>query len=398
VENGVFILPPPCDLAASSTDEPLLAVDRSVARNSATVSLPFIGGAENRLASVTVESLLTERPSRFNPLMIVGPTGTGKTHLARGLAECWSAHHGESAVSVQFFTASDFAAELQAAIAAEKRSEFQNRIRSASLLVIDNLTQLQSRRSAQLDLIYSLDCVIDCGGQVVVTSSTSPERIAGLATDLRSRLAAGLTLPLVLPGAAARLALIERMAELRSIPITPSAARALADCPGAAAPELLGALLDLDMHSRLTLDADSDESERGKISGRALAFGAAAQAPQLVERTIDARAVRQFLAVRRSKLQPSLRSIARQAAKYFGLRVAELLSPSRRRAVVHARGIAMYLGRQLSSKSLEQLGKHFGGRDHTTVLHSYRLIESRLRSDPATRRAVADIRKSLAHV
>ena len=114
-------------------------------------------------------------------------------------------------------------------------------------------------------------------------------------------------------------------------------------------------------------------------------------------RSIDTRAVRQWLADRRLRLQPSLRTIAKLAAKYFGLRVAELLSPSRRRAVVQARGIAMYLGRQLTAKSLEQLGKHFGGRDHTTVLHSYRSIEARLRSDPTTRRAVSDIRKVLAH-
>jgi chromosomal replication initiator protein len=137
--------------------------------------------------------------------------------------------------------------------------------------------------------------------------------------------------------------------------------------------------MQLDMQSRLTLNSSEDSK----------AFGGA--------RSIDARAVRQWLADRRLQLRPSLRTIAKLAAKYFGLRVAELTSPSRRRAVVQARGIAMYLGRQLTAKSLEQLGNHFGGRDHTTVLHNYRSIEARLCSDPTTRRAVSDIRKALAH-
>jgi chromosomal replication initiator protein len=401
VENGVFTIPLSANLAiaeaaaphADPAGESALATKRgrSVAAANDTKSpailpfattLDFIAGPENRLAAVAIESLLQERPSHYNPLVLLGAPGTGKSHLARGLSDCWATRHSLPPASVVYFAAADFANDLKAAIEDEATQRFRERVREASLLVIENLSQLQTRHVAQQELIHSLDAVVNQGGQVVVTSHTSPERIANFSPDLCSRLAAGLTVPLTAPAAATRLAIVERLAELRSIPITAPAARVLADGLNGIAPELLGALLQLDVQSQLTLDSAAASSDSNNEIGA---------------RTIDNRAVRQWLADRRLRLQPSLRTIANLAAKYFGLRVAELISPSRRRAVVQARAIAMYLGRQLTAKSLEQLGKHFGGRDHTTVLHSYRSIEARLQSDPTTRRAVADIRKALAH-
>jgi chromosomal replication initiator protein len=187
-----------------------------------------------------------------------------------------------------------------------------------------------------------------------------------LSPALRSRLSAGLIVSLVPPAAAARLALIERFASLRRIALPTAAARTLADGLSATAPELSGALAELQ------LQADFDQS------------------------SIDVSGVRRFLADRQLQLRPSLRTIASRAAKYFGLRMSDLKSSSRRRAVVQARGVAIYLARQLTDKSLKQIGDYFGGRDHTTVLHSVHSTESRLRSDPTSRRAAAEIRKLIA--
>lgn len=371
VEHGVFSIPLAGNFAVADVSPP--GAREPISR------LDFIAGPENRLAALAVDSLFDGPHLRFNPLVIVGPSGTGKTHLVRGIVERWISRDEKSAGGVLYFNGSDFANQLKAAIDADAVRQFQSHVRSAALLVIDDLTQLQSRRPAQQELISTLDAIIDHGGQIVAASRTPPERISNFPAALRSRLVAGLVVPLVAPAAATRLALVERLAQSRSIPIVPSAARALADGLNVTAPELLGALMELDMRSRLSLAGDVEESTA-----------------DIAPRTIDSRAVRQWLAERRLQCQPSLGTIARVAAKHFGLRVAQLLSPSRQRAVVQARGVAMYLGRQLTAKSLEQLGKHFGGRDHTTVLHSYRSIEERLRSDPAIRRAVSDIRRSLA--
>ncbi|HEX3998630.1 MAG TPA: DnaA/Hda family protein [Pirellulales bacterium] len=429
MEDGVFIIPLSADLAPADVDAPPAEPARECAasarrdraaspvrkakspatagavamslgnRPSASpISLEFIAGPENRLAAVAIESLLQDRPSKFNPLVIVGLPGVGKSHLARGLADRWASHHRLPPASVAYFNASDFAQELNAVIAAESTPAFQRRIRNVSLLVIEGLAQLQNRRAAQLELVHSLDAIVDQGGQVVITSSTPPERITGLSPDLRGRLAAGLLLPLRAPTLATRLAIVERLARLRAIPITAPALRALADGLNGTVPELLGALVELDVRSELTLGSeprDEAVANSGSVANENIAC--AIVASEIAPRCVDAKAVRQWLADRRLRLQPTLRTISVLAAKYFGLRVAELSSPSRQRTVVQARAIAMYLGRQLTAKSLQQLGQHFGGRDHTTVLHNYRSIESRLQSDPATRRAVSDLRRALAH-
>ena len=270
--------------------------------------------------------------------------------------------------SVVYSTASEFSQSVKAAIEADTPADFRREKRGSSLLVIEDLTQLANRRVAQQELLHTLDVILDHQGQVIFTSRVMPEKIPGLSPALCSRLSGGLAVPLAPPATAARLACIERFAQARNVDLPAPAVRLLASGLSVTVPELFGAVTELHMQS------------------------------QLDGQPLDAARVRRWLADRQLRLRPSLRMIARLSAKYFGLRVTELTSPSRRRNVVQARAVAMYLARQLTGKSLEQVGTHFGGRDHTTVLHNCRSIESRVRGDPTTRRAVGDIRKMLAHV
>jgi chromosomal replication initiator protein len=317
------------------------------------------------LIGVAVAALLDENEPRYNPLVIYGPPGTGKSHIARGLAAKGLLRNG-AAGDVVFTTGADFARLLHEAIEARTTARFRSRFRGASLFILDDLTQLATKRIAQQELIHTLDAIIAGGGQVVIASRTAPVQLSALAAGLRSRLSAGLAVSLAPPAAAARLALVERLAALRRIALPESAARILADGLSATAPELSGALAELQVQ------ADVEQT------------------------SIDAGRVRRFLAERQVRLRPSLRTITGLSAKYFCLRISDLTSASRRRAVVQARAIAVFLARQLTAKSLEQIGAYFGGRDHTTVLHSFRAIEARVRTDPATRRAVSDIRKRIA--
>jgi chromosomal replication initiator protein len=326
----------------------------------------FLAGAENRLIGVAIAAVLDEREPRYNPLVIHGPSGAGKTHLARGLAARRMDERGAKSQSVVYVTGADFARLLGDAIDARETAKFRDQFRGASLLILDDLTALATRRVSQQELIHTLDAVIGGGGQVVVTSRAAPDRIATLLPALRSRLSAGLTVSLALPAAPARLAPVERFAAVRRIALPATAARSLAEGLSATVPELSGALTEL--HWQAAREGSS----------------------------IDAARVGRFLADRQLRLRPSLRTITAMSAKYFGLRMSDLTGPSRRRGIVQARAAAMYLARELTGKSLAELGAHFGRRDHTTVLHSVRLIESRLRADPTTKRAIAEIRKLIA--
>jgi chromosomal replication initiator protein len=380
VVDRVFSIPLVADLPLADADSgsiSLAAEPRSAppsanrassgdrARSGDRASCEFLAGPENRLLGVAVAALLDENEPRYNPLVIYGPPGTGKSHIARGLAAKRMLRNG-SAGEVVFTTGADFARLLHEAIEGRTTARFRSRFRGASLFILDELTQLATKRVAQQELIHTLEAIIAAGGQVVIASRTAPEQMSALAAGLRGRLSAGLAVSLAPPAAAARLALVERFAALRRIAIPESAARTLADGLSATAPELSGALAELQMQA------------------------------EVEQTSIDVKRVRRFLAERQVRLRPSLRTIAGLSAKYFCLRISDLTSASRRRAVVQARAIAVFLARQLTGKSLEQIGAYFGGRDHTTVLHSFRSIEARVRTDPTTRRAVSDIRKRIA--
>jgi chromosomal replication initiator protein len=209
--------------------------------------------------------------------------------------------------------------------------------------------------------------VLQQQGQVVVTTCLAPRHIAGIPPALAARLAGGLVLTLSPPGPAARRALVEQFSRLCGLELLPSASRLLAEGLAVTPPELMGAVTELSI--RCKTDGEPITTDRVRE------FLAASQAAQAV--------------------RPTIRSIARLSAQYFGLKLSDLTSATRRRAVVQARNVAIYLARQVSGNSLEQLGAYFGGRDHTTILHGYRTIESRCRTDPTIRQALSELRRLL---
>ena len=321
---------------------------------------PFLIGPENRLVEPAIRAVLGERPSHYNPLVLLGPSGTGKSHLARGIFDQWrGANPKKRAV---YTTAADFARELADAIDTQDTDEMRARYRKAGLVVIEDIGSLGTKPVAQEELVHVLDALSASGSQVVVTALAPIGQLSGISARLRSRLEAGLTVPLSLPGATTRRVVLLRSAGLRGITLSEAAAKLLADGLSVSVPELHGALLQLEMPARL---------QGGSI---------------------DVEAVRSYLAHRTVASEPALRDIAIAAARFFALTLTELRSASRRRAVVTARGVAIFLARQLTPKSLEQIGQYFGGRDHTTVMHAFRKTERLVKTDPAIRQAVAQLR------
>jgi len=321
----------------------------------------FLAGPENRLAEAAVRAVLDGPSPRYNPLVFYGNTGTGKSHLAHGLAAKWQARRPRKRVEVTH--AKDFARELLDAIEAQAVDDLRLRFRTADLVVFEQLELLAEHRTAQEELMATLDVLLAEGRQVVGTAHAGPGQLTGLLPGLRSRLCAGLAVPLSPPGPAARAALLERLAAEQDVAVDASVVRLLAEGVAGTVPELVGAL------RQLQFEASSD-------GGR-----------------ISAEQVRRFLTARGSSSPPSMAEIAAATARSFSVTVSAMRSPSRARAVVTARDVAMYVARQLTGESLQRIGRHFGGRDHTTVLHGCRKVELLRDRDPAIRETVQTLLK-----
>lgn len=332
-------------------------------RESVGAALPeFIIGPENRLVGTAVESVLESSVPSYSPLVLYGPSGSGKTHLATGLVAAWTAGRRRTAVSA---AALDFARELNDAHETQTLDDFRERYRRTSLFVLEDVGLLAEKPTAQRELIATLDQLAEEGRLVVVTAAAAPAQLPGLLPGLVSRLSAGLMVPLARPGRHARLEIVRRLTALRSLGWQEAVVEAFAEGLEGTVPELFGALVQLEI------------------------------AAQLEGETIDAERIRRYLAERQGTRAVSIREITLATARHFSLKVGDLRSPSRRRAVVTARGVAMYLARTLSGMSYQQIGSYFGGRDHTTVSYGCATTEKLLETEPAIRESIAALERRL---
>ncbi|HBO43015.1 MAG TPA: hypothetical protein DD670_03585 [Planctomycetaceae bacterium] len=354
--DQIISIPLPDPTAASRKD--------ALAGGSAgSTLLPFFAGPENGLVEVLVGAVLDETAGRYNPLVVVGRSGVGKSHLVRGLAAAYQASHPQRLVICR--PAVDFARDLAEAMDSLGLDAFRRRYRSASLLILEDVTRLAPHDAAQRELLHSLDTALESGRHVLVTAPSPPGHWPQIAPGLQSRLEAGLCVRLAPPGPEARVAILRDLAARRGLPLAESAARLLAARPRDDVRELIGALVEL--HARRSRDG----------------------------RSLDLDAVRSYLAEHDDRPVVALSDIAAATARAFSLSLRQLRSRSRRRETVAARGVAMHLARRLTPLSLEQIGHYFGGRDHTTVLHSCRKTERLLRDEPSTQQVIQLVEETL---
>jgi len=326
--------------------------------NGTTWASRFLGGPENQLMKHAIGEICAGQVSQYNPLVLCGPSGVGKSHLVLGLAQFVSS----SGALVE--SGADFARGYAVAVESRRVLAWREARRTTSLLVVDEIGPLADKPAAQIELLHTIDARLDAGLALIFTSRLPIRRISGLLPALAGRLTAGLVVPLALPGMAVRRTMLAGMAAARTLPIDDEARDLLATRLSVSAPELSGALHDLSI---------------GLTAGQG----------------IDRRAVLAYLESRPHERAVTLREIASHAARHFALTVADLRGPSRRQNISLARSLAMYVARQVTDKSLEAVGKYFGGRDHTTVLHACRKIEELLIREPDVRRTVQELRTAL---
>jgi chromosomal replication initiator protein len=329
----------------------------------------FLVGPENRLVETVVDAARTfargGAPAAWvNPLLIVGPPGSGKSHLAQGLASIVAA--SRNAGNVLVTTAADFGAQYSAASAEDSLEDLRTRIRGCRLWVIEDLGRLPERKSVQAELVHTLDALIHSGAWVIATSRRAPGQLGNLLPAVRSRMEGGLVLPLASPGPAVRREFLRRAAAANGLSLEPHQIDELSRRLPATARQLMGAI------------------QRTKLA-------------RLVEREAESNGHSSRQAASKEPSPPKLHSedVMAVTARYFGLSQTALKSASRKRSIVHARSVAMYLARELADATLQEIGHAYGGRDHSTVLHACRKINEAASRDVALQEELTDLRRLL---
>ena len=328
----------------------------------------FFAGPENHLIEAAVCWAIEGGPDKISsdsvphsPILFYGPPGCGKTHLAGGIYTSWRQNNPRKRGA--YLTGDGFARSLAEALEAKTIDEFRSKIRKSNLLVIDGIDFLATKKAAQVELLTAMDAVITAGQTIVLTTQRFPTQQQFSDERLVARLTAGLVVPIALPGLTTRIELLKHFAEQLGLHLTAPANQAMAKELPVSVPELFGTLVQSLVES-----------------GR---------------ETIDLTTARDAIRNYTTASAPTIDKIAKSTAKQMGLKLSELKSKSRKSTTVRARNIAIYLTRQLTRVGLKDIGKYFGGRDHTTISHSVAEIESKIGHVHELRSLVMQIRETL---
>ena len=329
----------------------------------------FVVGASNEFAFKAAQRFAETGESEMGLLFIHGGFGYGKTHLLNAIAlEARTVRNAR----VLFLRAEDFMRRFLAALRTQETLAFKEELRGADVLLIDDLQHICGRTATISEFLHTVNAFTDLKRKVVIAADRPPSGLEGLSEDIRSRLQGAIVIALEKPDAATRLAILKVRAAslLRKLPrarLPETLLEQISSALDASPRELLGVLLKIATYTDLT----------GKPA-----------TPEFVEEAIGNRAIA-------GDCRVSIEEIQVRTAEYYKLDLRELHSARRARNVARPRQVAMYLSRELTSRSLPYIGRRFGGRDHTTVLHACRRIEELCKSDPVFQQEVDFLRKLL---
>jgi chromosomal replication initiator protein len=326
----------------------------------------FIIGKANEVAATAARTLAEADSVTFNPLFIHGGTGRGKTHLLHAIGQRFLELRPNA--QVVSMSAEKFMVEFVRAIRENDTIGFKHRLRSADLLLIDDVQFIAGKESTQEEFFHTMNEIITAGRRLVITSDRAPQDLDGIAPRILSRLSWGLVADINAADYELRYnILLSKLALLPGVAMAGTVVEFLAKRLTASIRELEGALNRIAAYARMT------------------------------GRTIDVPFVEEVLAnvLRANQRRISIDEIQTQVAEHYRIRKAEMTSARRAREVARPRQVAMYLSKQLTPKSLPDIGRRFGGRDHTTVIHAVRQIEKLRASDPEIDAAIRLLTRQL---
>ena len=326
----------------------------------------FVVGESNEFAHALAQQVAGADRLPFNPLYLYGGVGLGKTHLLHAIA--WCIRGREPARRVLYLSAEKFMLHFVQAVRHKDTVKFKERIRSVDVLLIDDVQFICDKGRTQEEFLHTLDALIDHRCQVVVSSDRSPAHLEGMDERLRSRLAGGLAADVRPTSYDLRLGILRAKAGLLGI--------------GDAPLEVLEFLA-----RKITSNVRELEMALNRVAAHAALLGDAITLP-----TTQA-VLRDVLGAKERPI--TIEDIQRRVAQHYDIKVAEMSSSRRAQAVVRPRHVAMYLAKQLTTRSLPEIGRRFGKRDHTTVMYAIGRIEKLRAEDPGLDKDLEDLRRSL---
>ena len=325
----------------------------------------FVVGPSNRLAHASCVAVSQSPGNTYNPLFIYGSSGLGKTHLLH--AVCFETQRKSNGAVIQFLSCEDFVNRFIRAIEEGNLSGFQSQFRTVDMLVIDDVQFLREREHSQEEFFHTFNALYNNGKQIILSADSPPGKIPSLEARLISRFNWGLVARIDPPSYETRVAIVQKKAHLRGLRISDEIAEYVARKVHANIRELEGALTTIYAVATTTDNAIDLELVQTALEGQIKA------------------AVRHI----------SITDIIEVVTRHFDVRLADLQSKKRNQSITEPRQICMYLARNLTRHSLEEIGGHLGGRDHTTVMHACSKIGQAKESEPQMNTLLGQLTKQI---
>ena len=325
----------------------------------------FVIGSGNQFAHAACQAV-AERPSKaYNPLFLYGGVGMGKTHLMQAIGHEVKRRQPQAAIC--YVSSEKFTNDMINSLRYDKMTCFRDRFRGVDVLLIDDIQFLTGKERTQEEFFHTFNALHDTMKQIVIASDRSPKELAEIEDRLRSRFEWGLIADIQPPDLETKVAILQKKAEQEKITLPTDVALYVAQNIRSNVRELEGALIRLVAHSSL--------------------IGAEITLPyaqQVLKNFIDSQA-----------RKVTIESIQKMVAEQFGLRLIEIKAKDNSRAIVYPRQIAMYLCKHMTEASLPEIGRQFGGKHHTTVLHSVEKIEELRKNDKDLNRLLNKLTEQL---
>ena len=325
----------------------------------------FVVGKPNEFAYAAARRVAEADSVPFNPLFLYGGVGLGKTHLMHAIA--WHIRQSQPERTVIYLSAEKFMYRFISALREQNTVDFKAQFRSVDVLMIDDVQFIAGKDSTQEEFFHTFNALVDQGRQIVISADKSPSDLEGMEERLVSRLNCGLVADIHATTYELRLGILQSKAHKLGAQVPAKVLEFLAHKITANVRELEGALNRVVAHAQLV--------------GRDISL----------ETTQDV--LRDLL--RANDRRVTIEEIQKQVASHFNVRISDMHSARRARSVARPRQVAMYLAKQLTSRSLPEIGRKFGGRDHTTVMHAVRKVEELREHDTTFNEDVELLRRML---